>query len=127
LYYKFKFLRYFSLHQYNPDKKGKSQRTKENATTLIDIHYCPENDTYSVETKGIRMQLDDGVTNRKMHNYQKKMHFDNEILLKTMVIQFVQKKLFTVYPYFFDLINLYCELLKEKNFISFFYKLLPHF
>jgi hypothetical protein len=99
----------YILHQYNPDKKGKSQRAKENITALVDVHYCPENDIYSVGTKGMGMQLDDGVTIRKLHYYQKKSDFDIEMFLKTMAVQFVRNKQFTVYPYFFDLINLYIE------------------
>lgn len=99
----------YVLHQYNPEKKGQSQRTKENVTALVDVHYCPENNVYSVGTKGIGMKLDDGVSIRRIHYYQKKSDFDIEILLKTMAVQFVKNKQFTVYPYFFDLINLYIE------------------
>jgi len=99
----------YILHQYNADKKGESQRTKENVTALVDVHYCPDNDVYSVGAKGMGMQLDDGVTIRRIHYYQRDLDFKVESLLKTMVVQFVRNKQFTVYPYFFDLINLYIE------------------
>jgi hypothetical protein len=99
----------YIMHQYNADKKGKSQRAKENITALVDVHYCPNNDVYSVGANGMGMQLDDGVTIRRIYYYQRSSDFKIENLLKTMAVQFVRNKQFTVYPYFFDLINLYIE------------------
>ena len=46
---------------------------------------------------------------RKLNFYKGKEAFDENLFLELLAVQFVRNKQYTVYPYPFDLIRLYCE------------------
>lgn len=95
------------LHKYDIKKDGKSQRAGENKTALEGIFYSKEKEIYTVGAKSMRMTLDDSVRVRKLNFLMKKDAFDPVEILKTLAVEFVRNKQYTVYPYFFDLLNLY--------------------
>ncbi len=95
------------LHKYDPKKQGKSQRAGENKTALEGIYYSEEKQIYTVGEKSMNIDMDKSVIVRKIHYYQKPENFKLDNLLQTLTVQFVRNQQFTVYPYFFDLLNLY--------------------
>lgn len=99
------------LHKYDPMQKGKSQRTAENVTALVDVFYSSKNNCYTVGSKkSLPMSTDDSVRIRKIHYYQKAEDFEIEGLLKTLTVEFVRNKQYTVYPCYFHLLNLYRDI-----------------
>lgn len=95
------------LHKYDEDKMGKSQRKTEQKTALEGVYYSTRGNVYSVGYKSLNITADDSVHIRKLHYYQKDEDFNMDDILKTLAVEFVRNKQYTVYPYFFDLLNLY--------------------
>lgn len=95
------------LHKYSSEKQGKSQRAGEHKTALEGIYYSEEKQVYTVGEKSMNMDMDKSVIVRKIHYYQKPENFKFDSLLQTLTAQFVRNQQFTVYPYFFDLLNIY--------------------
>ncbi|MCS6821666.1 MAG: hypothetical protein NZ551_07340 [Microscillaceae bacterium] len=90
-------------------QKTKSQRTIESKTALEGIYFSEKENIYTVGAKSMGMSMDKSVKVRRLHYYQKPNGFKINDLLQTLSVQFVRNKQYTVYPYFFDLLNLYCE------------------
>lgn len=103
------------LHKYSPEKQGKSQRAGEYKTALEGIYYSEGKQIYTVGEKSMNMDMDKSVIVRKIHYYQKPENFKLDNLLQTLAAQFVRNQQFTVYPYFFDLINLYQKDIKRTE------------
>jgi hypothetical protein len=95
------------LHKYDPNKQGKSQRKGENKTALEGIYFSEEKQIYTVGYKSLNITAEDSVIVRKLHYYQKPEKFEVKELLQTLSVQFVRNQQYTVYPYFFHLLNLY--------------------
>lgn len=100
------------FHIYNPQKKGETQRKQKQKTALEGIFYSQEKQIYTVGYKNLNQTADDSVKVRRLHYYQKPDNFKMNDLLQTLSVQFVRNKQYTVYPYFFDLLNLYRETIK---------------
>lgn len=88
-------------------KKNKSQRIVEIKTALEGIYFSEKESLYTVGEKSMGMSLDKSIKIRRLHYYQKSNNFNINALLQTLSVQFVRNKQYTVYPYFFDLLNLY--------------------
>jgi hypothetical protein len=86
---------------------SESQRIIESKTALEGIYFSDTDNIYSVGEKSMGMSMEDGIIVRKLHYYQKPDNFKIDDLLQTLSVQFVRNKQYTVYPYFFDLLNLY--------------------
>jgi hypothetical protein len=97
------------LHIYDPKKKGQSQRKQEQKTALEGIFYSKEKQIYTVGYTSLNQTADDSVKIRRLYYYQRPDNFKINDLLQTLSVQFVRNKQYTVYPYFFDLLNLYRE------------------
>lgn len=103
------------LHIYDPKKKGQSQRKQEQKTALEGIFYSKEKQLYTVGYTSLNLTADDSVRIRRLHYYQKPNTFKIDDLLQTLSVQFVRNKQYTVYPYFFDLLNLYRKDVKQAE------------
>lgn len=95
------------FHIYDPEKKGKSQRHREQTTALQGIFFSREKQIYTVGYKSLDITADRSVKVRKLHYYQNSENLKIDDLLQTLSVEFVRNKQYTVYPYFFDLLNLY--------------------
>jgi len=103
------------LHKYSREKQGKSQRAGEHKTALEGIYYSEGKQVYTVGEKSMNMDMDKSVIVRKIHYYQKPENFKLDNLLQTLAVQFVRNQQYTVYPYFFDLLNLYQKDIKHTE------------
>ncbi len=88
-------------------EKSESQRINDSKTALEGIYFSEEKQIYTVGTKSMDMTMDKSIKVRKLHYYQKPDDFKIDDLLQTLSVQFVRNQQYTVYPYFFDLLNLY--------------------
>lgn len=95
------------LHSTIKDNIGMSQRKVENKTALEGVYYSDIEGIYTVGAKTLGFSSDDSVRIRQIYYFQKPSDFDFSDLLQSLLVQFVRNKQYTVYPYFFDLINLY--------------------
>jgi hypothetical protein len=84
-----------------------SQRIIESKTALEGIYFSEKENIYTVGEKSMGMSMDKSIKIRRLHYYQKPNDFKIDNLLQTLSVQFVRNKQYTVYPYFFDLLNLY--------------------
>lgn len=90
-------------------KTNESQRIVESKTALEGI-YSSEEGLYTVGEKSMGMSMDKSIKIRRLYYYQKPNDFKINDLLQTLSVQFVRNKKYTVYPYFFDLLNLNREI-----------------
>lgn len=86
---------------------NESQRIIESKTALEGIYFSETENIYTVGEKSLGMSMDKSIKIRRLHYYQKSNDFKITDLLQTLSVQFVRNKQYTVYPYFFDLLNLY--------------------
>lgn len=84
-----------------------SQRIIESKTALEGIYFSEIDNIYTVGEKSMGMSMDKSIKIRRLYYYQKPNDFKINDLLQTLSVQFVRNKQYTVYPYFFDLLNLY--------------------
>ncbi|MFN3315894.1 MAG: hypothetical protein ACK40K_03715, partial [Raineya sp.] len=84
-----------------------SQRIIKSKTALEGIYFSETDNIYTVGEKSMGMSMDKSIKVRRLHYYQKPNDFKINDLLQTLSVQFVRNKQYTVYPYFFDLLNLY--------------------
>ena len=84
-----------------------SQRIIESKTALEGIYFSETENIYTVGEKSMGMSMDKSIKIRRLYYYQKPNDFKINDLLQTLSVQFVRNKQYTVYPYFFDLLNLY--------------------
>jgi len=90
--------------------KGTSARGKDEIEGAQYIWYHKEENTYSIGSPQSPQQTQDkAIKLRRFDIYQGENLFDGQLLLELMAVQFVRNKQYTVYPYPFDLIRLYCE------------------
>ena len=88
-------------------QKTESQRIIASKTALEGIYFSETENIYTVGEKSMGMSMDKSIKIRRLHYYQKHDNFKINDLLQTLSVQFVRNKQYTVYPYFFDLLNLY--------------------
>jgi hypothetical protein len=88
-------------------QKTGSQRIIESKTALEGIYFSEAENIYTVGEKSMGMSMDKSIKIRRLYYYQKPNEFKINDLLQTLSVQFVRNKQYTVYPYFFDLLNLY--------------------
>jgi hypothetical protein len=88
-------------------QRSESQRIIESKTALEGIYFSETENIYTVGEKSMGMSMDKSIKIRRLHYYQKPKSFKIDDLLQTLSVQFVRNKQYTVYPYFFDLLNLY--------------------
>lgn len=88
-------------------KTTESQRIIESKTALEGIYFSEAENIYTVGEKSMGMSMDKSIKIRRLHYYKNPKSFKIDDLLQTLSIQFVRNKQYTVYPYFFDLLNLY--------------------
>lgn len=88
-------------------KTNESQRIVESKTALEGIYFSEKENLYTVGEKSMSMSMDKSIKIRRLHYYEKPNDFIVNDLLQTLSVQFVRNKQYTVYPYFFDLLNLY--------------------
>jgi len=86
---------------------SESQRIVQSKTALEGIYFSETENIYTVGEKSMGMSMDKSIKIRRLHYYQKPNGFKIDDLLQTLSVQFVRNKQYTVYPYFFDLLNLY--------------------
>jgi len=86
---------------------SESQRIVQSKTALEGIYFSETENIYTVGEKSMGMSMDKSVKVRRLYYYQKPDNFKIDDLLQTLSVQFVRNKQYTVYPYFFDLLNLY--------------------
>lgn len=86
---------------------SESQRIIESKTALEGICFSETDNIYTVGEKSMGMSMDKSIKVRRLHYYQKPDNFKIDDLLQTLSVEFVRNKQYTVYPYFFDLLNLY--------------------
>lgn len=103
------------FHIYDPKKVGETQRKQVQKTALEGIFYSKEEEIYTVGYKSLNMVAEDSVKVRKLQYYQKSNNFKIDDLLQTLSVQFVRNKQYTVYPYFFDLLNLYRKDIQQEE------------
>ncbi len=84
-----------------------SQRIIGSKTALEGIYFSEAENIYTVGEKSMGMSMDKSIKVRRLYYYQKPDNFKINDLLQTLSVQFVRNKQYTVYPYFFDLLNLY--------------------
>jgi hypothetical protein len=89
------------------DETGKA-RGNEAINALKGIYFSETENIYTVGLRdNMNQSMDKSVKVRRLHYYQKPDNFEIDALLQTLSVQFVRNKQYTVYPYFFDLLNLY--------------------
>jgi hypothetical protein len=88
-------------------KKAKSQRIIESKTALESVYFSEDGQIYTVGEKSMGQTMDKSVKVRKLRYYQTYKSFKIDELLQTLCVQFVRNQQYTIYPYFFDLLNLY--------------------
>jgi hypothetical protein len=88
-------------------QKSQSQRINDSKTALEGIYFSEAENIYTVGEKSMGMSMDKSIKIRRLYYYQKPNEFKINDLLQTLSVQFVRNKQYTVYPYFFDLLNLY--------------------
>lgn len=88
-------------------QKNESQRITESKTALEGINFSETDNIYTVGEKSMGMSMDKSIKVHRLHYYQKPDNFKIDDLLQTLSVQFVRNKQYTIYPYFFDLLNLY--------------------
>jgi hypothetical protein len=88
-------------------EKKESQRLVNSKTALEHVFYAEREQIYTVGYISLNQTAEDSVAIRKLHFYQKTADFDMQALLQTLTVKFVRNQQYTVYPYFFDLLNLY--------------------
>ncbi len=103
------------LHKYDPNKQGKSQRKGEHKTALEGIYFSNKKQIYTVGYKSLNQTAEHSVIVRDLHYYEKPDNFKIEDLLQTLSVQFVRNQQYTVYPYFFDLLNLYRKDILQRD------------
>lgn len=91
-----------------------SQRIIESKTALEGIYFSEKENIYTVGEKSMGMSMDKGIQVRRLYYYQKPADFKIDDLLQTLSVQFVRNKQYTVYPYFFHLLNLYRKDVQQK-------------
>ncbi len=96
-------------------QKNESQRTIESKTALERIYFSEAENIYTVGEKSMGMSMDKSIKVRRLRYYQKPTDFKIDDLLQTLSVQFVRNKQYTVYPYFFDLLNLYRKDLEQAE------------
>lgn len=89
------------------------RRSVESKNALEGISYSETENIYAVGVKSMGMSMDKSIKLRRLHYYQKQDSFSINDLLQTLSVQFVRNKQYTVYPYFFDLLNLYRKDIKQ--------------
>lgn len=96
-------------------KTNESQRTTESKTALEGIYFSETENIYTVGERSMNMSMDKSVKIRRLHYYKKPDNFKIDELLQTLSVQFVRNKQYTVYPYFFDLLNLYRKDIQQSG------------
>ncbi|NBA78444.1 hypothetical protein GOQ04_23005 [Emticicia sp. ODNR4P] len=86
---------------------SESQRIVQSKTALEGIYFSETENIYTVGEKSMGMSMDKSIKLRRLYYYLKSSDFKINDLLQTLSVQFVRNKQYTVYPYFFDLLNLY--------------------
>jgi hypothetical protein len=91
------------------DQTGKA-RGNDAINALKGIYFSETENIYTVGLRdNMNRSMDKSVKVRRLYYYQKPDNFKIDDLLQTLSVQFVRNKQYTVYPYFFDLLNLYRE------------------
>jgi len=89
------------------DQTGKA-RGNDAINALKGIYFSETENIYTVGLRdNMNRSMDKSVKVRRLYYYQKPDNFKIDDLLQTLSVQFVRNKQYTVYPYFFDLLNLY--------------------
>ena len=89
----------------------KSTRTKECISGLLGIWYYEPEMLYTVGGKNsLRQNIPRANGFRKINVYKGKDLFDRDSFLRMLTVDFVRNKQYTVYPYPFDLVRLYCDI-----------------
>jgi len=91
------------------------RRTVESKTALEGIYFSEIENIYTVGVKSMAMSMDKSTKIRKLQFYKKPENFKMDDLLQTLSVQFVRNKQYTVYPYFFDLLNLYRQDIQQDG------------
>jgi len=79
---------------------------------LMELNYNDDNFEYSVGVRGgARTKIDKGNPIRQLKLYEGNPNdFNFELFLDSLLVRFVRNEKYTVYPYPFDVINLYNEI-----------------
>jgi hypothetical protein len=102
---------FFNYGDNNQMKRYPSTAKKGNEGLWYDNHY----EQYIVGLKdSMNQTMEKAIRCRKLYFFQGKQRFNFDDLGTMMAVQFVRNKQYTVYPYFFDLIELYREVYRLK-------------
>lgn len=96
-------------------RKTESQRIVASKTALEGIYFSETENIYTVGVISMNTSMDKSIKIRRLHYYQKPNDFKIDDLLQTLSVQFVHNKQYTVYPYFFDLLNLYRKDIQQSG------------
>lgn len=89
----------------------KSARTKECIRGLLGIWYHEPGMLYTVGRKNsLKQNIPRANGFRKINVYKGEGLFDRDGFLRMLTVDFVRNKQYTVYPYPFDLVRLYCDI-----------------
>lgn len=105
----------YSANDNNGHVRTGKRNTEQTDLGIIGIHYIPEGTRYIVgrTDQPKYSRLDKATRVRRFDVYTGADKFDPDIILETMAVQFVRNEQYTVYPFFFDLINLHLENIGE--------------
>ena len=96
----------------NRDGDNPSVRGQDFIGCLMELNYNDKEIEYSVGVRGgARTKIDKGNPIRQLKFYKGSPNdFNFDLFLDSLLVRFVRNEKYTVYPYPFDLINLYNEI-----------------